>query len=99
MSERVVGRHAELQQVAALLADDSPAARALVLTGDAGVGKSTIWDEGVRLARARDVRVLAARPAEREAAMPFAALGDLLGPVVDAVELPRPQRASLDRAL
>jgi DNA-binding CsgD family transcriptional regulator len=99
MSERVVGRSAELQQVAALLADDTPAARALVLTGDAGVGKTTIWSEGIRLARDRDLRVLAARPAEREAAMPFAALGDLLGPVVDAIALPRPQRVALDRAL
>src|SRR5262245_13155870 len=91
----IVGRGAELQQVAALL--DAPAA--LVLTGDAGVGKTTLWEEGVRLAGERGFRVLAARPAEAEAALPFAALGDLLGPVADAVELPRPQRAALDRAL
>src|SRR4051794_23281069 len=99
MSERILGRGAELREVAALLADEPPAARALVLTGDAGVGKTTIWEEGVRLAGARGLRVLAARPAEAEAALPFAALGDLLGPVVDAIELPRPQRAALDRAL
>jgi hypothetical protein len=99
MSERIVGRGAELQQVAALLADEAPTARALVLTGDAGVGKTTIWEEGVRLAGERGLRVLSARPAEAEAALPFAALGDLLGPVVDAIELPRPQRAALDRAL
>jgi DNA-binding CsgD family transcriptional regulator len=99
MSERIVGRGAELQQVGALLADVTPAARALVLTGDAGVGKTTIWEEGVRLAGERGLRVLAARPAEAEAALPFAALGDLLGPVADAIALPRPQRAALDRAL
>ena len=99
MSERILGRGAELQRVAALLADEAPKARSLVLTGDAGVGKTTIWEEGVRLAGARGLRVLVARPAEREAAMPFAALGDLLGPVVDAIALPRPQRTALDRAL
>src|SRR4051794_39362155 len=99
MSERILGRGAELREVAALLADEPPAARALVLTGDAGVGKTVIWEEGVRLARERGLRVLTARPAEAESALPFAALGDLLGPVVDAVELPRPQRAALDRAL
>jgi hypothetical protein len=99
MTERILGRGAELRQVAALLADEAPVARALVLTGDAGVGKTTIWEEGVRLAGERGLRVLVARPAEREAAMPFAALGDLLGPVVDAAALPRPQRAALDRAL
>jgi hypothetical protein len=98
MSERILGR-AELQQVGALLADETPAARALVLTGDAGVGKTTIWEGGVRLAAERGLCVLAARPAEAEAALPFAGLGDLLDPVADAVELPRPQRAALDRAL
>jgi DNA-binding CsgD family transcriptional regulator len=99
MSERILGRGAELEHVGALLADDAPVARALVLTGDAGVGKTTIWEEGVRLAGDRGLRVLAARPAEGEAALPFAALGDLLGPFADAIELPRPQRGALDRAL
>jgi hypothetical protein len=78
MSERILGRGAELQQVGALLADEAPAWRALVLTGDAGVGKTTIWEEGVRLAAERGLCVLAARPAEAEAALPFAGLGDLL---------------------
>jgi hypothetical protein len=39
MSERILCRGAELQQVAALLADEPPAARSLVLTGDVGVGR------------------------------------------------------------
>src|ERR1700750_2760405 len=99
MDARIVGRGAELLQVGALLADEAPTARALVLTGDAGVGKTTIWEEGVRLAGERDLCVLAARPTEAEAALAFRALGDLLGPVVDAIDLPRPQRAALDRAL
>src|SRR5919108_178733 len=99
MNARILGRGAELQQVGALLADETPTVRALVLTGDAGVGKTTIWAEGVRLAGERGLCVLAARPAEAEAVLPFAALGDLLDPVVDAIGLPRPQRAALDRAL
>jgi hypothetical protein len=99
MRERILGRGAELQQVGALLADETPAGRTLVLTGDAGVGKTTIWEAGVRLAAERGRRVVAARPAEAEAALPFAALGDLLDGVADVVELPRPQRAALDRAL
>ena len=99
MGERILGRAAELQQVDARLADETPEARALVLTGDAGVGKTTIWEEGVRLAAERGLHVLAARPAEGETALPFAALGDLVGPVVDAIDLPRPQRIALERAL
>ena len=61
MSERILGRGAELEEVGALLGDDTAAVRALVLTGDAGVGKTTIWEEGVRLARERGLCVLAAR--------------------------------------
>ncbi|HEX5617262.1 MAG TPA: AAA family ATPase [Solirubrobacteraceae bacterium] len=99
MSDRILGRGAELLEVGALLADQTLMACALVLVGAAGVGKTTIWEEGIRLASERGLRVLAARPAEAEAALPFAALGDLLDPVVDTVELPRPQRAALDRAL
>src|SRR3954464_15364874 len=99
MTERILGRGTELREVAALLADDAPAPRALVLTGDAGVGKTTIWEEGVRLAGERGLRVLAARHAEGEAALPFAGLGDLLGPVVESIDLPRPQRIALERAL
>jgi DNA-binding CsgD family transcriptional regulator len=95
MSQRILGRGTELQRIEALLAGGD----ALVLTGDAGVGKTTLWDAGVALARERGLRVLAARPAEAEAALPFAALGDLLESVLDAVELPRPQRAALDQAL
>src|SRR5919202_571069 len=79
MSAHIVGRGAELQQVAALLADEAPTVRALVLTGDAGVGKTTIWDEGVRLAGERDMRVLVARPAEAEAADRLAVSRAVLG--------------------
>src|SRR3954449_6534650 len=99
MSERIVGRGPELQLLGALLDVATAAARALVLTGEAGVGKTVIWEEGVRLARERGLRVLTARPAEAESALPFAALGDLLGPVVAPGERPRPQRPALDRAL
>src|SRR3954466_10092373 len=99
MHERIVGRGVELQQVEALLTDPAPAARALVLTGEPGVGKTTLWEEGVRLAGERGLRVLAARPAEAEAPLPFAALGDLVGSVVDAIELPGPPPPALDRAL
>ena len=53
MSERILGRGVELQQVGGLLEDETPVVRALVLTGDAGVGKTTIWEEGIRLARSR----------------------------------------------
>ena len=39
---------------------------ALVLEGEAGIGKSTLWLAGVEAARERGLRVLSARPAEVE---------------------------------
>ncbi len=37
----VVGREAELEAIGAFLGD--PASRALVLEGEAGIGKTTLW--------------------------------------------------------
>ena len=42
-------------------------ASALVIEGDAGIGKMTLWFEMVRAAGAGGYRVLQARPAESEA--------------------------------
>ncbi len=73
----------------------------LAILGEAGMGKSTLWAAGVCLAMARSMLVLGVRPAQAEARMSFAGLGDLLEPVADEV-LPRldpPQRAVLEVAL
>ena len=54
----IVGRDAELEIVGRFL-DDASEARALLLTGEAGIGKSTIWQAalsgraGARLPRHR----------------------------------------------
>ena len=97
----IVGRQPELQAVRAFLDGRSSAAATLLLDGEAGVRKTTIWQAGVDEARRRGLTILVARPAEGEAALPFAALGDLVEPVHDAaaVELPAPQREALDAAL
>lgn len=73
----------------------------LVIEGEPGIGKTTAWLEAVRLAGERGYRVLRARPAEAEAELSFAALGDLLGGVLDDVgdALPGPQCVALDVAL
>ncbi len=84
----------------------SPAAAAsgpgtLLLLGEAGVGKTVLWQLGVESARACGHTVLVSRAVEREAHFGFAALGDLLeGRLEDAVrDLPDPQRRSLRVAL
>ena len=74
---------------------------ALVLEGEAGIGKSTLWLAGVEAARERGLRVLSARPAEVELGVGYAGLGDLLeGALGDVLpELPVPRRRALETAL
>src|SRR5262245_16692209 len=97
----IVGRDAELARGAALLDAAAAGPSALVLEGDAGIGKTTILHAVLAGARARGYRVLAAEPARSERAMAFAGLSDLLAGVPDEVfsGLPAPQRRALDVAL
>ncbi|HKD95838.1 MAG TPA: AAA family ATPase, partial [Gaiellaceae bacterium] len=78
----IVGRRRELEAVKALLGPRTEAA-GLLLDGEAGIGKSTVWDEALRLARESGFRTLVARPAESETSLPYAALGDLVESLVD----------------
>ena len=96
----VVGREAEQQLLAGLL-ERPGGAPIVLLEGEAGIGKSTLWEESVRRARELTERVLTCRPAETEACLPFSALGDLLGPLLDEGLdlLPEPQRDALEAAL
>ena len=95
----VVGRDEELAAVAAFLDGDLPAA--LVLSGAAGIGKTTVWRSGLEQARERGFRVLVCRPAESEARLSFAGLADLIGSVLDDMmgALPSVQRRALEAAL
>jgi len=95
----IVGRDEELAQIGAFLAQAG--ARALLLEGEAGIGKTTLWRAGVDLGRARGCRVLACSPSGAEATLSFAALRDLLDTAFDdaADELPEPQRHALAVAL
>jgi DNA-binding CsgD family transcriptional regulator len=95
-----VGRAPELAEVERFLAP-IPVGRALVLCGEPGIGKSTVWEAAVELARSRGFAVLCARASEVEAQLSFAGLADLLeaaGPGVLA-ELPAPQRHALEVAV
>jgi len=97
----IVGREAELKQVRQFLAEARAGLRALHLHGEAGIGKSTIWQRALVEAAERGYRVVTTRPAEAEARLPFAGLNDLFGDLVDDVrpDLPAPQRLALDVAL
>ncbi len=97
---RIIGRDRELERLAAFLADRAGTG-CLVVQGEAGAGKTTLWRQGVELAHAQGFRVLRSRPLELDVRVPFAGLHDLLGGVLDVVieRLPTPQRRALEVAL
>jgi DNA-binding CsgD family transcriptional regulator len=97
---QVIGRDAEL---AALLGfvQERGGARALVLRGGPGVGKTTLWRAGIEAAREQGARILAAAPSESETKLSYAAVADLLeGLEPDLLgSLPAPQARALEVAL
>jgi hypothetical protein len=70
----------------------------VVVRGEAGVGKTALLDYSVR--SAADLKVVRAVGVESEMELPFAALHQLCGPLLDRLErLPAPQRDALGVAL
>ena len=98
----MIGRDDEIERIGGFL-DASPveAPRALILAGEAGIGKSTLWLEGLVAARERGLRVLSTRPAEAERSFALAGLGDLFDAALDDVlpALAPPRRRALQVAL
>jgi DNA-binding CsgD family transcriptional regulator len=97
---RIIGRDREIERVAGFLGGESGAG-CVVLLGEPGVGKTTLWRHGVEVARARGFTLLLCRPLELDMRVPFAGLRDLLAGVLDEVlaVLPGPQRRALGAAL
>lgn len=101
MPASVVGREAELTALNDLLARLPGGSAALVLEGEAGMGKTTLWRAAVLHAGTLGMTVLQAQPVESETTLSYAGIGDLLDPVLDvALEpLPAVQRRALSSAL
>jgi len=97
----LVGRQWEMAGADRFLDAVSAGPAALVLEGEPGIGKTTIWRAAVDAARKRSCRVLVCRASESESALSFLGLGDLLDSVSDAMldALPEPQRRALELAL
>jgi DNA-binding CsgD family transcriptional regulator/tetratricopeptide (TPR) repeat protein len=100
-ASEVVGRGDELAAVERLLKRAETSCAALVLAGDAGIGKTTLWNAARAIAEARGFRVLASRPARTELQLPLGGFGDLFGGVAAEAltPLPGPQRQALEVAL
>jgi DNA-binding CsgD family transcriptional regulator len=97
----VIGRRSELAVLAELVGDQAALPRALLLEGEAGIGKTTLWLAGIRMATTAGFRVLMARPGEGERHLAYSGLGDVLGEVLDEAlsDAPPPQRRALEVAL
>jgi DNA-binding CsgD family transcriptional regulator len=101
MTGEVVGRDSELRSIYTFLDAPVEAPAGLVLEGEPGIGKSTLWLAAVAAARERGFLVLVSCPAEAERAFAHVGLGDLFDRVLDDVidELSPPRRRALEVAL
>lgn len=95
----LVGRAEEQERIAALLRRASAQeGGGLVLRGEAGIGKSALLDHAAQ--RADGMLVLRATGVEAESTLAYAALHQLVHPVLDHVDaLPAPQADALRTAL
>jgi DNA-binding CsgD family transcriptional regulator len=100
-ADTVIGRDAELEAVVQFLNAAGSGPAALVIRGEPGIGKTTIWHAAVARAAAASFTVVSCRPSSAETDLPYAGLGDLFARVDDSVleALPAPQRRALDVAL
>jgi DNA-binding CsgD family transcriptional regulator len=95
----LVGRDVEAARVDAIFERLSYGGAGLVVSGEAGVGKSALLLYARARADAIGVRTLTAVGVESEAELPFAGLHQLLYPILGLLELlPRPQRRALEVA-
>lgn len=97
----VVGREAELQGISRFLASIMEGPRAFLITGDAGVGKTTLWEAALAEARGLHYLVLTTRARASESYLGLSGIADLIGPVAEATlpRLPGPQRRALEVVL
>lgn len=97
----MASRPAEEQALGEFLAVAASEPSALVVDGEAGIGKTTLWLAGLHRARDRGFRVLSARASHAESVSAYASLADMLtGVDPDSwADLPEPQRVAVERML
>ena len=93
------GRETEVRALHELIDGIDAHGGAIVVRGEAGIGKSALLGTASRSASARGMVVLTASGAKSEAQLPFAGLHQLLQPYLGELgKLPQPQRAALEAA-
>jgi len=98
-ASQLVGRDVEAARVDAMLERLAEGGAALVVSGEAGVGKSALLGYARARAEGLGLRALSSLGVESEAQLAFAGLHQLLIPVLKLLELlPAPQRGALEVA-
>ncbi len=98
---RIVGREPELAALSRFVDNLIENPQDLLLEGEAGIGKTTLWRAGVEAAQVAGHRVLVSRPGENEIGLSYSGIGDLIGEVFDdaLAGAPSTQRTALEIAL
>jgi DNA-binding CsgD family transcriptional regulator len=97
----VIARDGELGSIESFLAEIEWGPAALVLAGEAGIGKTVLWEAGVEQARRRFDHVVSWRGIEAEALLSFAGLAELMAevPAGTLASLAAPRRRALEVAV
>ncbi|HET7030209.1 MAG TPA: LuxR family transcriptional regulator [Candidatus Limnocylindrales bacterium] len=97
----VIGRGPELELVDRVISRARVELAGLLVSGEAGIGKTSVWAEAVERGRSGGARVLRAAPAESERSLTLVGLTDLLAEIgpEELAPLPTVQRHALEIAL
>ncbi|MCT7658275.1 helix-turn-helix transcriptional regulator [Mycobacterium deserti] len=101
MATGFIDRPAESRTIRGFLDSAAREPTGLVIEGEAGIGKTTLWFAAVAEAGRSGFTVLSARGGQAETALAYAAVADVLGDVDPALltALPEVQRIAVDRVL
>ena len=91
----------EGRSVNAFLTSTSVGPSALLIEGEPGIGKTTLWLATVEQAKSRGFRILSTRASAAESVLAYTALADMLDDVDAATwtDLPGPQMLAIDQVL
>lgn len=99
-SSVLYGRESDIARIQALLNRVRDGGAALMVSGEAGIGKSSLLELAQRLAEASGMRALALCGVPSEAHLPFSALQQAISPILNRLGgLPARQRSALQAAL
>ncbi len=101
MGDEILSRERELEVAQEFVRQVALGPAALLVEGEAGIGKTTVWRASCALAEQEGYRILIARPAQPDQRLSFVGLSDLLMEIEPErfAALPKPQRLALDAAL